>query len=74
MTYDQIVQINRERLERWRRLLNNQHATALILVGIGHDHVSGQVQVIATEDGPYNADLAAFLRLAAHKLDPKGDG
>ena len=74
MTGCQLDDINKERLSRWRIRLLNSHATATVLVGIGHDRNSGQWVLCALEDGPTseNAALAAILRKAADMLE-KGE-
>ena len=48
-------QITDERLDRWKKRLSESHATPIALIGIGHDHVSGQrvlctVEHISTEE------------------------
>jgi hypothetical protein len=63
--------INAERLERWRKRLSDSHATALITIGIGHDHNLGALVLCAPEETqghPSNAELAAMLRWAADEL------
>jgi hypothetical protein len=67
-----VERINADRLERWRKRLNEAHATAIITVGVGHDAQAGDLVLCAPEetDGhPSNAELAGMLRWAAHELD-----
>ena len=61
--------INEERLDRWRQRLQQEHATALVLIGVGHDHKIGQLTVI-TCDGVSDEYLAAYLRFALEQLKP----
>src|SRR6478735_4173604 len=42
--------INHNRLASWEKQLNDAHATAVVLIGVGHDHVSGQIHCVITED------------------------
>lgn len=69
MTRQQIVSITRERLDRWAERLAGEHATPAVLVGVGHDHREGNLVLCVTEDGPSEAEIAAFLRWAARQLD-----
>jgi hypothetical protein len=43
-------QITNERLERWKAKMSASHATPLVLVGVGHDHLSGQLVVCTLEE------------------------
>lgn len=72
MTRAEILAINRDRLERWGTWLTNQHATALVLIGVGHDHVSGRLRVCQLEDGPADRELALLLRAVADQLEGGG--
>jgi len=45
-----VVAINNERLERWKKKLNEDHATAYLMIGVGHDHQSGRLSLIITEN------------------------
>jgi hypothetical protein len=69
MTPDKIAEINADRLDRWTKRLLSSHATALVMVGVGHDHKKGQLVLCTTEDGPSNEELAGFLRWAANQLE-----
>jgi hypothetical protein len=71
VTNAQIETITRDRLTRWGYRVLDDHATPLVLVGIGHDAAAGRVSVY-TVDEPEMTDaaIAAFLRKAAIMLDP----
>lgn len=45
-------QITRERLAGWTKRLDSEHATPMLLIGIGHDHTSGQAVLCIPEDIP----------------------
>jgi hypothetical protein len=59
--------INQLRLESWNEKINKAHATAVLMLAIGHDHVSGQITVITTEDLP-NAEIKALLWYAYNEI------
>lgn len=67
MTRQKIESINRERLGEWIKQLTDAHATAAVLIGIGHDHASGELHVCLPKDLPANVAGAyigkAFLQL-----------
>lgn len=63
MKREQINKINVERLTRWKDRLNEQHATPVILLGVGHDHKVGQCVILATEERT-DAEILLFLREA----------
>lgn len=67
MTEARIRAINRDRLSSWERKLTQSHATPALLLGIGHDHVSGQVHVCVCE-GVSTESIRAFLRMALQEL------
>lgn len=69
MTRQEIKAINHSRLLSWAARLSESHATPVVVVGVGHDHESGRVNVVRTEDGPSDEDLAILLRAAADGLD-----
>lgn len=61
--------ITQERLKRWSKKLAEQHATPLVMLGIGHDSKAGQLVVLTVED--VNDDvLLASLLFAAESLRP----
>lgn len=59
--------ITHERLGSWEKRLTESHATPILLVGVGHDHVNGQINICVTEDMP-NAQIIAFLEYALKEL------
>ena len=52
--------ITRERLAIWEKRLAREHATPMVLIGVGHDQRHGQPVLITTEDMPL-ADLHMLL-------------
>ena len=57
-----------ERLGRWTDRLVGEHATPVLLVGVGHDHKEGALVVLTLEDMD-DMELLLFLRAAVHKLE-----
>lgn len=45
METQEVLNINRGRLAGWARTLAAQHATAVLVVGVGHDHASGSLHL-----------------------------
>lgn len=66
-----VAEVCDERLNKWRARLINENATPILIVGVGHDHKSGELQLITVEDMP-NDRLIAFLRFAIRKLVENG--
>jgi hypothetical protein len=60
--------ITDERLQSWAKQLVDAHATPVLLVGVGHDHVSGQIHVVVTEDMT-PVQIRAFLKAALKAFD-----
>lgn len=67
MTEVRIRSITTERLVRWTEKLIAQHATPALLLGIGHDHNSGQLVLCCTEDIS-DEDLRKLVRGVLHEL------
>ena len=67
MKKEEIAAICDERLGKWKGRLAEEHATPVVLIGVGHEHHSGLLVVLTTEDTP-NKDLVEFLLSAAHWL------
>jgi len=65
------VFITDERLDDWKAKLRQSNATPLALIGVGHDHKSGELVVCIPEniDGRYIADI---LLGVARKLKAGG--
>lgn len=59
--------INEERLFRWKVKLTRQHATPVFLLGVGHDHKSGELVILCTEDRT-DEELLLFLEGSVNKL------
>ena len=45
-----VEMIIRERLTRWSKRLAEEHATPLLLMGIGHDENSGKINVLTCDE------------------------
>jgi len=61
--------ITRERLKRWEKHLNRDHATPLALFAVGHDHNSGKLVICTVEDQEIDTvTLCALLRAAIRQL------
>lgn len=60
MTNDQCREICRDRLDSWRDKLVGDHATPAVLIGIGQDHVSGQLYLCVPENFTL-ADIRTIL-------------
>jgi len=58
-----------ERLGRWKNKLSAAHATPVCLIGVGHDHNTGQLVVCTTEE-INDAELALMLRYALREIEP----
>lgn len=58
-----VKKITDERLTEWSKQLAAAHATPVLLMGVGHDHVSGQIHIVVTEDLS-REQILAFLKYA----------
>lgn len=56
-----------ERLARWKTQLIRRHSTPLILIGIGHDHKSGEIALLCTEDRT-DEELLLFMENVVKQL------
>jgi hypothetical protein len=63
--------ITKERLAGWEEKFRIQHATPILLIGVGHDWNSGQAVVcIVDEPSLSKPILAAYLRFVLKELEP----
>jgi hypothetical protein len=69
LSRDKIHEINDQRLGGWGKILTEQHATAAILLGFGHDARSGEMTVLVPKGGIDLADLRDCLLGAVVLLD-----
>ena len=69
MTRNQVRVINHDRLRSWAERLTEQHATPLLLVGMGHDHAIGVTPICTLEAGPSVPELVELRRGAADLLE-----
>lgn len=60
-------EITRERFASWTKRMSEQHSTPMLLLGVGHDHTSGQLVVLVPEEVT-NADVRRLLLYALRKL------
>lgn len=63
-----VRKINHERLGRWEKRLNEHHSTPVVLVGVGHDQVSGRIFLLTTEERT-DEEVILFLREALRQLE-----
>lgn len=61
MKSERVDEINKIRLFGWRKQLTKQHSTPVMLVGVGHDHNSGQVTLLVTEE-MNDQEILLFLK------------
>jgi len=69
--------ITEERLKSWKKKLAEANATPIILIGVGHDHKSGELVLCVPEgvsDDLLFGALVAALDLLKPGLIPKHDG
>jgi len=67
MSPNEIEQIVRERLESWAGKLVAEHATPVLMLGVSHDHKSGQLVLLTTE-GMANTELLLLANFAKEVL------
>ena len=70
MDRPKINKINVERLNKWKSRLNDEHATPVVMVGVGHDHKNGRIVLCTTEDMNDFA-LMTFMQTACKMLEEK---
>jgi hypothetical protein len=73
MTTADIISINQKRLGNWGADLAAAHSTPLLLLGVGHDDVSGRPMVITVDDVS-DEQLIVLLSLARAMLVAKKEG
>jgi hypothetical protein len=61
--------ITAERLASWRDRLKEENATPMVLIGVGHDHKSGQI-VLCVPEGVDDDLLIGSLAYALNALQP----
>lgn len=67
-----IREICEERLGKWTEVLVEEHCTPAILIGVGHDQVSGAIHMIIPEDWSEEQAIAILTGTLA-KLTEKQD-
>jgi len=68
-----VEEITKQRLEGWAQILKDQHATPLLLVGVGHDENIGRLAICVPEDIP-QVTLIAVLREMLEVLEKRREG
>jgi len=68
MQRSQINKINVDRLTSWKNRLNEQHSTPMMLVGVGHDHKSGELMILVTEERT-DYEILLLMREALRMLE-----
>lgn len=58
----EIIRINQERFTKWQAVLIDKHSTPAILIGIGHDHRAGEIDVCFPENLPTQLAIAYLAR------------
>jgi len=56
----ELTQICQSRLARWQKRLVQEHATPVLLLGVGHDDQSGKVVVLTLEEMS-DSDILMFV-------------
>lgn len=64
----QLGEITRSRLARWTDKLDLENATPVMLLGVGHDHKSGQLVICVPDEPQFNNALVRDFLLAALRL------
>jgi len=67
MNNTQIDSISKQRLYSWKEKLNAEHATPVLLLGVGHDHNNGKIVICVTEDRS-DQEIILFLEKALASL------
>lgn len=71
MNDEEIRAICTKRLGRWQQALEHEHATPLVLIGVGHDDKKGQLVISITQEMPL-ADIILFLEGALRIIRAEG--
>ena len=67
MNREKVRSIGKERLDKWLDHLVNDHATPVLLMGLGHDHNLGNVSLCITENIT-NEQIELFLMGVLQKI------
>lgn len=67
MNIDELKQINHQRLDGWKKRLNEHFATPVILIGVMHKEKKPTPMVLCTEDMT-DAQIILFLENALRQL------
>lgn len=68
MNRSEIRNITNDRLLEWSETLIAAHATPFVLLGVGHDHASGEVHLCVPKGMPL-VEVRLFVRHALNVLD-----
>ena len=62
--------ITEERLNRWKKKLEAEHATLAMLIGFGHDHAKGRLVVCVPDEPEFDKRvMRAMLLKAAQDME-----
>jgi hypothetical protein len=64
----EVARITDERLAAYRRRMLENHATPLVMLGVGRDHRSGEINLCVTGDADMGLVLG-LLRFAARQVE-----
>lgn len=67
MNDDRIRQICKDRLAMWTEDLVGDHATPLLLLGLGHDHKQGTISIHTNQEVKED-DMIAWIAMALDRL------
>lgn len=62
--------INKSRFESWLNVLKKAHATAQIVIAVGHDHKLGQIHIVTTVERT-DENIRDFLMEALKQIEEK---
>lgn len=62
--------INKARFESWLKVLKKAHATAQVIVAVGHDEKIGQIHIVTTVERT-DENIRDFLAEALRQIDEK---
>lgn len=62
--------INKSRFESWLKVLKRAHATAQVIVAVGHDQHLGQIHIVTTVERT-DENIRDFLKEALRQMEEK---
>jgi hypothetical protein len=67
----ELQSVNHKRFKEWNQILQHQHATLWVAVGVGHDHRAGK-RIVLTCQGIPSHRIVAMLEQALADLKSGG--